>query len=220
MVTTTTAAAIPAAATIATAVPVMMMVNNNHGVVIDNHSAFVDHNVTTVVIVDNVSPIDDNVTAIVNDVVRAVRNIDLVDHGTDNFRGRRVGDYRLACHHGHLREQRFAMAKAVEVQAHQAAPLAFEDEELLYVVVAPVLADFVAALVDDAELVAILQHGRIVELHFNVQVFLRPCLCRCGRSRMGHIKPRYSRVMPGRLTARTWIRSLCDAQATQHRYRE
>ena len=61
--------------------------------------------------------------------------------------------------------------------------MAFEDQELLLVIVAPILADFGAALIDDAEFFAILQHGRIVELHFNVQVLLRPCLCRRGRSR-------------------------------------
>ena len=110
-----------------------------------------------------------------------------------------------------LLEQRLPMAEAFEVQTDQATPLAFEDEELLRVVVAPVVADFVAALVDDTELVAILQHAGIVDLHFNVQVLLRPCLCRCGRSGTGLIEPRYGNMMPGRR-----ICGLCDSHATQH----
>jgi hypothetical protein len=183
------------------------IVNDNHAiidVIADHHAAMqiiTDHNVMVNVIsaVDHDRPLADNNVA---------RNI-------------RGNDYRLRDHHrlrsrgdDDLVEQRLAPPEAVEVQTNQAAPMAFEDHELLRVVVAPVLADFVAALVDDAELFAILQHGRIIELHFNVQVFLRPCLCRRGRPRVGLVKPRYSDVMPGHAGA--WICGLCDSHATQH----
>ncbi len=80
---------------------------------------------------------------------------------TDNhFRARdnnRIGSHYDWLHRvSDLVEQGLAMAETVEVQAHQAAPVAFEDEELLLIVIAPDLAaiDLVTLAVDNAELVA------------------------------------------------------------------
>jgi hypothetical protein len=112
-------------------------------------------------------------------------------------------------------EQRLTLSETVEVQAVQAAPVAFHDEQILRVVVAPDVGarNFDAVLVDDLELVAIFHDVRIADLHFNVQVLLRPCLCRCGRPGAGLILPRYSRVMP---SAGAWIRSPCERNAAQN----
>ena len=189
-----------------------IIMNNNIAAAITN--AVVNNHITTIV----------KDYAVTNDHRITNDNGFMDNHGLAN--NHRVTDVR-PFHYGNPRdgqgdlvEQRLAMAEAVEVQANQAAPVTFEDEEFFRIVVTPdfTAVDLVAALVDDAEFVAILQHGRIVDLHFNVQVFLRPCLCRCGRSRAGLIEPRYSLMMPGwsERKARAWICGLCDSQATQN----
>ena len=96
-------------------------VANNHGVA-DNHR-----------VADNYWIMDDHT---VGDYDLSARNIHRVRLRGHHRSGSRRDD--------HLFEERFPMAEAVEVKAHEAAPLAFEDEELLHVVVAPILADFVA----------------------------------------------------------------------------
>jgi hypothetical protein len=89
-------------------------------------------------------------------------------------------------------EQRLAVAVAVEVEAVEAGPIAFEDHERAAVVPAPKLADFVAPLVDDAELVFFLGVRRNVEADFDVQILLRGRFrrCRCtvpGTAKLGYL---------------------------------
>jgi hypothetical protein len=192
------------------------IVNDNHIVaVVNNHATrlIIDHTVAN----NHIIPVANNDATMIVIHDRAV---------TDNhFRARdnnRIGSHYDWLHrYSNLGEQGLAMAETVEVQAHQAAPVAFEDEELLVIVIAPDLAaiDLVTLAVDNAELVAIDQHVGIVDLHFNVQVLLRPCLCRRGRSRTGLIKPHRVYMMPSwELNARAWISGLCDTQAAQHCY--
>jgi hypothetical protein len=243
----TTTTTTDSAAAAMTMMPVVVPVFNHHVVaaviahdhrsmvdVVDVVGAFVDHH--RVIDIHRASRFDHvrrllDIRWLADDDVLA-RNIYRARRRMNDFPGNRPHDFRLhdcrrGRHHrsgrrcdgqGDLVEQRLTMAEAVEVQTRQAAPMAFEDQEFLLLVVAPVLADFIAALVDDAELVAILQHRRIVVLHFNVQVLLRTCRCRCRRSGTGLIEPRYSLVMPRRteLNARAWVCGLCDRHAPHH----
>ena len=182
----------------------VVVVVNNHATrlvidhtVVDNHIVPVANNDATMIVIDHRTLADNH-----------VRTIDKNRFGSHYNRAHRQGNFG---------EQGLAMAETVEVQAHQAAPLAFEDEELLVVVVAPIRTslDLLALAVDNAELVAIGQRVGIGDFHSDVQVLLRPCLCRRGCARTGLIKPHDARVMP-RLNARAWIGGLCDRQATQH----
>ncbi len=194
---------------------VMAIIVVNHAVIVIHHvpivinDSVVEHDVVTAVNVyvpsrlDHVRWVADDDVALRN-INILPRNVHRIGHG-DRLRGHYWlrGHYRLGSRRDgqrHLVEQRFPMPEAVEVQARQAAPTAFEDEELLRVVIAPDLtaSDLGSALVDDAELVAILHDGRVVDLHFYVQVLLRPCFRRRGRSGMGLIEPRYRLMMPGR----------------------
>jgi len=190
--------------------------------VVINHPV-ADHNVVAAINVDAASRLDHIGRLVDNDAIARY----IVDRWANDFPGDRPHDCRLRGHYrtgsrhsrqGDLVEQRLTMAIAVKVQTHQTAPAAFKDQELLLVIVTPVLTNLIAAIVNDAELVAILQHRGIVVLHFNVQVLLRPCLCRRSQSGMGLIEPRNSLVMPSRteLNARVWIGGPCDSHAAQN----
>ena len=201
----------------------------NYGIVIDHNSAI------------HIAAVIDNVVIVTDVCVGCGRNVNIGNcpydcrlHVSRRHIGRRdVGRHNIGgcdrwlcrCNRGQgdLIEQRLAMAEAVEVQAGQASPMAFEDQELLDIVVAPELAafDLIAVGVNNAKLLPILQHGRVVDLHFDVQVLLRPCFRRRCRSGTGLIKPRDIRVMPGRsdLIARARI-GLGGGQAAQHRCRK
>jgi hypothetical protein len=127
-------------------------------VIIEDHAAAIIHHHATIIIV---YPVRHNYPVRRNYPVR--HDYRIGDIGPLDHRSGRDG-------HCDLVEQRFTMAESVEIQANQASPVAFHDEQMLLVVVTPDLAalDLVAAGVDNAELVAILHHGRIVDLHFDV----------------------------------------------------
>jgi hypothetical protein len=95
-------------------------------------------------------------------------------------------------------EQRLAMAVAVEVQAVEVGPVALEDHQRAVVVPAPQLADLVAPLVDDAELVFLLCVGRDVEVDLDVQILLRGGFSRGGGAVPGTAEFRHLGNVPRR----------------------
>jgi hypothetical protein len=88
-------------------------------------------------------------------------------------------------------EERFAVGKAVEIQAHEASPTALEDHARSAVVPAPKFPDFLAPLVDHAELVLLLGRRGRIEVDHDVQILLRTRFGRRGGPGPCHIQPGY-----------------------------
>ena len=66
------------------------------------------------------------------------------------------------------------MPETVEIEAVEAVPAALRLEDQAFLgVIAPILADLGAIGIDNAELVQIVQHRRILVLHFDLQILLR-----------------------------------------------
>jgi hypothetical protein len=216
-----------------TAMMTMVMNRDMVVVVVDVRTAIAANVVRIVVVdyvvvvmnVDVVVTVDINV-AIANNNIMARLDVNVVTRLNINVMLRLDNVVWLACDHCRLHdglrrnyalrrgdndlvEERLAMAKAIEVQSIQAAPGAFEDEELLLVVVAPVLADLVAAGIDDLELISIAQRVGVTDVNADVQILLRTCFRGGSGSRMGLIEPRDARVMP-------WLAGLRDSEAAQH----
>jgi hypothetical protein len=95
-------------------------------------------------------------------------------------------------------EQRLAMSVAVEPKADEAGPIALEDDERSFIVPAPQLADFIAAIVDHVEVLFLFGAGRDVEAELDVQVLLHPRLGRGGRARPGNVQFGYFGDVPRR----------------------
>jgi hypothetical protein len=163
---------IPAAPMIDNEVAARPVVNNNAIPIIDHKTISVAH-YDAIPIIDNylVWSADNEPIPIIYDrgAIRDNNCAIRIPHNVVRS-GRRVShDWR-----GSRRaEKRLAMADSVEVQAGKSGPVAFKDHQRAAVVPAPQIADFVATLVDDAELVFLLCVGRHIELNFDVQILLR-----------------------------------------------
>ena len=64
------------------------------------------------------------------------------------------------------------MPVAVEIQPDETSPTPLKDHQRPGVVPAPQFADFIAVLIDHAEVVFLLRLGRRAETHFDVQILL------------------------------------------------
>jgi hypothetical protein len=152
-------------------------------------------------IIRNVTPrpIDDVVrTAVHDDVARTIH--DPLHRPLAHDKRLRRNDHRLALDvdgwhnrsrpsNGYHGEERFAVGKAVEIHAHEASPTALEDHTRSAVVPAPEFPDFLAPLVDHAELVLLLGRRGRVEADHDVEILLRTRFGRRGGPGPCHIQP-------------------------------
>ena len=169
---------------------VVVTVNVNVAVAIIDHNvaAGSDVNVMSRLDIDVMSRLDINVMSRLNVVI-------LLDRRAHDRR-RRYHALRGRSRNDHLLKERLTVAEAIKIEAVEAAPRALEDEKLLLVVVAPVFAYFIALGIDDLELIAIARGVGIGDINPDVQILLRACFGRRGRSRMRLIEPRDARMVP------------------------